>query len=300
MQGPDPTTQQDAQALKQELARLRTKLQHSDDRDIREALQMRIQQIQSELPQLEEKAKAAEAVVEVDAEPDAAPATPEQMVLADRLIQQARVEKIRKNVAKATELLREAAQIAPGSPVVLEALADDLVERRQLKQAVAVYKRACRLDPKNVGLEAKFAQTVLQADTLGSLDDQMRMNLSDSPFLTSEDSLARLPYATLLSAFFPGVGHMVLGRTTQGIAILSAWIVCCVWILFMVGDIAKLFAMAGGGATKPNLLVLVPMLIGAAIYLGTLASLKGMKGSVGPKNVERPRPPSEGSNLPFE
>ena len=148
------------------------------------------------------------------------PPSPEQMAKAEQLIIQARVKRFGGSVRGATDLLKQAAEIAPGSPTVLEALGDDLVERRQLVQARDVYRQASKLDPKNVGLERKFATTVSTVAMAGSIDDQLRRNLSDSPFANDSEATASLTAATFLSAFFPGLGHAVLGRR---VGYLSSW-----------------------------------------------------------------------------
>jgi len=287
--------------LKEELVRLRLKLQESTDRDIRSVLQLRIDQILGELPPetVAQAVTVQEEVPEVLQEPEAGvePPTPAQLEEADRLIRQSRVEKMRGNAAKATECLKQAAEAAPGSVAVLEALGDDLQERKQIKNAMAVYKKAFLLDPKNVGVEEKLARMALVMSSLGSVEDQMRRNLSDSPFLNESDAVARLPAATFLSALVPGVGHLVLGKTTQGFTILVAWILSLVWFLAHWFDFVKLLSMASNGREKPNMVVIVPLFLMAAIYLGTLNSLKGMRGTVHKKHVDHPRPPVD---LPFD
>jgi hypothetical protein len=277
------------QTLRAELARLRIKRTETKDKDIRAALDDRIQQLEAQIKPLK---------AEEDDEPDlpAEPPTPEQMAEAEQCIRQARVEKMRGNTRGAGDLMQRASEVAPGSPTVLEALGDDLVERKQYAKAKKAYQRAWKLDEKNVGLERKFATIVAQMDAMGSIDDQLRMNLSDSPFITEGDAIASAGAATLLSAIFPGLGHAVLGRRV-GYAIMATWILCLLWLFVMQEDLIGLFTMVGANRRPPNLVILIPLLIASAVYLGTLASLKSARKEITRKRVERPRPPVD---LPFE
>lgn len=280
---------------------MRLKHDESRDKDIRAVLQLRIAQILEELPPelaakplVPKKEEVAE--IEVQEEP-AEPPTPAQLAEADKLVIQARVEKMRGNAAKSTEYLKQAAAAAPGSKAVLEALGDDLAERKQFKAAMNAYQRAFRLDPKNVGVEEKLANVALTMGSLGSLEDQMRRNLSDSPFLTEADAYARLPAAVFLSALVPGVGHLVLGRTSQGLMILAGWVASLIWFLSHWFDFVKLISLTSGGREKPNLVVMAPLLLMVGIYIGTLNSLKSRKDVVRKVPAAHPKPPVD---LPFD
>lgn len=301
----DSALEKEGKKVLEELARLRVKLKNTTDRDIRAVLQMRIDQIEKELTPEQLKAEASRASLgivgpieeEEPDEPPAEPATPQQLQEADRLIGQARVEKMRGNAAKANELLQQAAKVAPGAPTVLESLGDSYMERKQIKAAIRTYRSALRLAPKNVGLEDKLAMAALGMASLGSFDDQMRMASIDSPFLTKGDAVARLPYAILLSAMIPGAGHMVLGQTAKGAAILATWVACLFWLFLKQKDVVEVTGMLMGKGTHGNLMVMAPVFIMFVTYLGCLASLKGMKDSASHNPIARPQPPV---NLPFD
>lgn len=290
------SSDQDPVAVKAEIKRLRAKLSEIQDRDIRLALQTRIQELEASLPP---EPAAAPAVPAATAEPEAPvePPTPQQLAEAENLIRQARVERMRNNRQKATELMKQAAGAAPGSAPVLEALGDDLLERGQVREARAAYEKAVKLDPKNVGLERKYAETVLRTTSTMSVEDQLRMNLSDSLFLSSQDQVASSTAATILSVLAPGLGHIVVGKTVTGIAILVAWLIDCGWLAVMSKDLYGLFGFALGKSTKPNLLVLVPIFIAFAIWIGTLKSLSVPRAAAARKRVPRPAPPVD---LPFD
>lgn len=236
-----------------------------------------------------------ESVVEIDLPEDAGPPTQDQLDAAEKLIQLARVEKMRGNKQQVRELLEKAAKAAPTSSSVLELLGDDFAERKQIGKALACYRRAAKHDPTNVSLERKIAMAALGFDGSGSLDRQMRTELG-AGIDDSAVPMASKNAALLISLFLPGLGHIVLGQLTKGWVTLAIWCVSLAWAILMGGDIAKLGSMVVGGRSQPNMVVLVPIFVMAILYFATLADFKGAK-TEARKPVERPRPPVD---LPFE
>jgi len=100
--------------IKAEIQRLKAKQSAVDDEDIRLALQGRIDALETQL-------KSAAKQEEQPESPELPKATPDQLTKADQLIRQARVEKMRNNSARALALMKEAAEVAPSAPAVLEA-----------------------------------------------------------------------------------------------------------------------------------------------------------------------------------
>jgi len=210
------------------------------------------------------------------------------MQQAERLIREARVEKMRGSAQKALEMVKSAAEIAPGSAIVQEALGDDLAERSRLGEARRAYRLAVRLDPSNVGVERKYAAIVATAGGLGSLDDQMRAALSDSFLPDASDSLASGPVAIMFSAIVPGLGQLVTGRKALGIGLLSVWMVCVVWLSVMHDDVPRLFINGGQGA---NRLVIAPAVIMMITWLTAVGSMATGVRSKSKRGVDRPLPP---------
>jgi hypothetical protein len=275
-----------------ELERLRAKQSTIDDEDIRLAIQARIDSLESQI-----KRQGQTVASEAEEEPPPT-TTPEQAREADQLIRQSKVEKMRKNSARALTLMKEAAAIAPGSPTVLEALADDLLERRQYKEAMNVFKRALLVDPRNIGLEKKLAHAALKQSGMGlTLDQQLRASLSDSPFITGGDAVASVNAARFLNALAPGVGHMVLGRFGTGLTILICYLFCVGWVVYMQKDVTAMVDMMRGRPAHPNLVVLIPLFFAIIIWMGTQAALGSGVRSQARTSVSRPQPPVD---LPFE
>lgn len=284
-----------------ELKRLEEKLKTIDDPDIRAVLVARIQQIYAELPPEPQKiaeAQVAESQVQdVPAEP-LLPPTQEQMEKAEALVRQAKVERMRGNRQAASDLLRQATEVAPTAPALLETLGDDAMERHNYKQARQAYERAMKVSSKNIALERKHAEAILKAESGLSVEDQLRLGLTGSPFISGEDMKASRKSATILNAFFPGLGQLALGQTTKGAILIALWVLCLVGIVLLRGDFTALMqtVFTGRSDQKPTLLVLLPIFLALVVYVGALADLKGTE-KEGIHKVDRPKPPV---NLPFE
>lgn len=270
---------------KAELARLKAKMATIQDRDIRAAIQERVDALAAQVVE-EEPAP-------VEPEPPTAPPpppTPVQAEQAERLVRQAMLEKQRGNKAAVTKLLQEAVEIAPGAPTTLEALGDDLAARSRAKEALDCYKRAIALDPKNVGLERKHAMLVFNVGSVGTIEDQLRANLSDSVFITRGDAVASYGVAKLLSYPFPGLGHVLLGRPVFGFSLLAAWVGCFVW-MGLAHAAQGPNSRVGSEVYVPAFLAVVVLIVGVATLGSDRAAARS---KVAPK---RPKPPVD---LPFD
>jgi tetratricopeptide (TPR) repeat protein len=299
----EPEESEEITKLRLELQKLEEKRAKTKDKNVIAVLDMRIMQIQPTLPPLpasKRPKKETEKAADEDLPLESIPLpTKEEAAKAEQLIRQSMLEKRRGNVVGATDLLKKAAEAAPGSSVVLEALGDDLLERKLSKQARQTYKRALQIDPKNVGLERKYAQTVLQSTTTMSVEDQLRYGMSDSLFITGEDNVAGLTAARMLNAIVPGVGQMVLGKTTKGVILFVAWaILVGMFALWNKDFLTLMFYIRGKGAA-PNPRVLVPMIGMAAVWIASMMDLSGGKSKAVARHskVERPKPPVD---LPFD
>lgn len=268
-----------------ELARLKAKMTAIDDREIRAVLQTRVDELTAQV----EAMKPVEPETPEEPLAPTPPPTPEQIDRSERLVRQAMLEKQRGNKAAVTKLLEEAVAVAPGAPATLEALGDDFAERGRVKEALDCYKRALAVDPKNVGIDRKHAMLVFRVGNAGSIEDQLRANLSESPFLNRDDAVASYPIAKMLSFFFPGLGHIVLGRPGLGFGLLGTWVACLVWI--------GVVQIAAGGQGKLNNGVWPPILIAVIVLVIAVATLGSDKAAARKSAPSRPRPPVD---LPFE
>jgi hypothetical protein len=292
--GDSAKSEETRSSAEEEIARLKDKRSASKDPDIIAALDVRIAQLEELHPP-----HATEVQSDPEPEPPLEPIqepTPEDIERAEALIRQSRVERMRGNRKAASDLLEQAAAVAPTSSTIAEALGDDLAERGQVAAALDKYAIALKHDSTNVGLERKYAEMVLRTKAAGSIEDQLRASLSDSLFLTSSDSVAGLSAARWLSAIVPGVGQLTLGRTAKGLWMLGGWVVCMALTVVFNRDLEQLIRFSAGGNAKPSLIVLLPVFIGFVIWIASLADLSGGK-TAGRQKIERPKPPVD---LPYE
>jgi TM2 domain-containing membrane protein YozV len=263
-----------------EIKRLQVELYGTDDALVQAAIEGRLAQLGARPNPIPEPSEPEE---ELPSPPSTA-----AMQQAERLIREARVEKMRGSAQKALELVKSAAEIAPGSAIVQEALGDDLAERSRLGEARRAYRLAVRLDPSNVGVERKYAAIVAKASGIGSIDDQLRAALSDSLLPDASDSLASGPVAVLFSAIVPGLGQLVTGKKGLGIGLLSVWMICVVWLSVMHDDVPRLFINGGEGA---NRLVIAPAVIMMITWLTAVGTMTTGVRSRARKSIDRPLPP---------
>ncbi|MCO5295423.1 MAG: hypothetical protein M9921_01055 [Fimbriimonadaceae bacterium] len=267
----------------------------------------RLRQLEAEMQRLKEALGAQEAASAPNPdEPESEEAETEQdpvkLAEAEDLVRRAMVAKRRGQKEEATSLFKAAEAVAPHAPAVLEALGDDLSERGQTKQAIAVYARAIKASPGNIGLERKHANLALRLSGALTVEEQLRSGLSEG----APDSVASAKVAVLLSVLIPGLGQMVTNRVGLGITMLALWIFGWVPAL-TVTDAAghRAFSnlpgmlMGRSGADVP-VLVLLGVGVAVLVHLSSIAEAsmhvpKGTKGRRQP--VDRPKPPVD---LPFE
>jgi len=177
-------------------------------------------------------------------------------------------------------------------------LGDDLVAQKRFKDAREAYRLGLKAEPKNVGLERKYAETVLKGGSAMSIDEQMRMNLSDSPFLNPDDQVASAKSATILNLFAPGLGQLVTGKTVTGLLILGTWLICVFFIFLMKADLQNMISSVfGKGGKSGSGMVLFPMMVALAVHIGALMNSASRAKAPARIHVDRPTPPV---NLPFD
>lgn len=280
--------------LRQKLAELQGRADRTDDEDVREALNREVLRINLLLSGHEFPEEPTEAPM------PASTASREQIERAESLIREARVERMRSNNAKADALMKKAAEAAPNSTEVFSALGDEMVERKQWSKARDLYQQALALKPKDPVLERKLGDLVLRLGPARTIEQQLQIGLSDSPFLTEADSVANAKTATAMSFFCPGLGHLVMGKTWQGVSMFVAWAAMIIWIVIRKDDLKELLFVAGigKGQGSGSMVVLIPIFVALVIHISAVASCASRAKRGGGKiKIDRPTPPM---NLPFE
>ncbi len=289
----------EAQERIKELQRLVTESQRkaakSKDEDIVEAhnlqmasLGLKISRIRRGLP--EDAPPEAEKEVEEDLEP-LPESTPAQLHEADMLVQRAALEKRRGNNQAAADLLKKAADTAPGASPVLEALGDDYMERRQYKAALDSYKKALRADPNNASADRKYAGLSSQGLATMSPEDFLRLGSADPLLIQKGEALGNPKLAVAFSAFIPGSGQLVMGQSKKGIAILCTFFGSA--ILFAI-----LSTLIKHDAKSIPSIAYFPLAIAVVTYFVSIADAAQTAKSVEKRAApSKPVPPV---NLPFE
>jgi len=225
--------------------------------------------------------------------------TPSQLLEADNLIKRSMLEKRRGNNAAASDLLRKAAEVAPGSPAVLEGLGDDMMERGNAKPAAETYAKALRIQPGNASIERKYAMAVAKSKGAVTLEEAMQMNLGDSPLNASDAANARI--AAILSFFIPGAGQVVMGDYVKGAVYFFSWLILLVWLSVAKDQWHDLVASIAGKKSSFNPLILVPIVGSLGIAIAAAFTCKPPRGpgatGGGKPKANHPAPPVD---LPFE
>lgn len=256
----------------------------------REAKRLR-EQLSSSPASDEASAPPQELPVEPDVETkpvDLGPPTREQLEKAERLIQFARLAKTRGQSGQANNYLHQAEEAAPNSPIVLEFVGDLFLEQKRFKDARAVYKRAFDLDPKNIGLERKWAMSIAATAPTG-----------DPMMLAEYETMASGKIAAVLSAIIPGLGQIVLGEFSKGIMIFVAWAGMILWLYLIPSGLKGIVAIFSQKASQQepfHPVVLVPIFIMFVIWISAMFDAKMTMGS-GRKPIDRPIPLDD---RPFE
>ena len=280
---PEPVPEQATEtaldpAIQAEVTRLRKELFATDDTVVQAAIEGRLAQLGA-LPN----------PVNDHASNEPLPPLPMRAELeaAEKLIREARVEKMRGSPQKALAMVKQAAEAAPGAAIVQEALGDDLADRSQLGEALKAYRMALRLDPSNVGVERKHAALVARTSGLGSVEDQLRASLSDSFLPDSSDAMAGGLASVLFTAILPGLGHILVGKIVFGAILLGSWIIGGIWLTIMKSEIPKIFARG----QQVNGMVFVPIAIMALTWLVAVQSMTSQTKRRSRRTVDRPLPP---------
>jgi len=217
-----------------------------------------------------------------------APPTPEQLTEAERLLQQASLARIRQQGSVAERFLKEAAEAAPGSAAVQAALGDELWRRSQFSKAREAYKMAHRIEPHNPAYETKWAESIV-----GSGGDPL------AQLSGLGDSYASAKSAGCLSMILPGLGQIVMGEKSKGIAMIVVYFVAWTWAVFTPNGLDGIPAAIGFRqevqVKEFNALVLLPLAVVAVTWLSAVLSLSSQMKVKSPRNIERPKPPGEGN-----
>ncbi len=238
------------------------------------------EELTSEAPIPSESEEESRAEVEEEILPD----DPDKIDQAERTLREANLARVRGQNSVADRLLREAADLAPNTASVLEAVGDNQVANNRFRDAKLTYARALKIDPNNKSVENKFGEMVLKVD------------LHIDPFAHAEtfDGYASPKIAVMLSVICPGLGQMAAERYTKGGIMIAIYAISWVLMALLPGGFKSVFGfMTGKSPFDPLGGVLLAIAVGDIIWsISDLSSLKNKA----PKKIERPLPPMDGFN----
>jgi tetratricopeptide (TPR) repeat protein len=227
-----------------------------------------------------------EPVTEVEVAP--VELTREQVEKAEKLLQRYHLEFTRGNQDIASQILKEAAEVAPGSSIVLEVMGDDAQARRRPQEALEFYKRAKLADPKNVSAERKHAELVFNTQARSA-------TVAASEF----EAVASSRSAAIFSVILPGLGHIVTGQVASGVGYLVVWLGCVIWTIAIPDGIRGLVSAMTGNSNPPfNALILLPILAGVVTWLIALTTINAHSKTLAKRigTGSSPKPPVD---LPY-
>jgi hypothetical protein len=188
----------------------------------------------------------------------------------------------------AERILKEAAEAAPGSAAVQAALGDELWQRSQYAKARDCYKLAHRLEPENPTYETKWAEAIV-----GSSGDPLSLTNGLA------ESYASAKTAGCLSMLLPGLGQLVIGESTKGIALMVVYVLAWVWAIFTPNGLSGFPALFGyareSNVKEFNFMVFLPLFVVVCTWIAAISSINVHAKRLEPKKVERPKPPGEGN-----
>ena len=161
------------------------------------------------------------------------------------MLRDAHLQRVRQQSGAAEVLCRQALELAPDDLMGREMLADLLLEKGRLDEALEIYRPLFAEQPQRAVLEEKIARIVLRKDD----DERERLTaqfMLDSP-RGARDQKRNLTLAVLLSLFCAGLGQMFNGQYVKGGILLGTWLLS----IFGWGDLFRLVLTISGLDTAP-------------------------------------------------
>ncbi len=220
--------------------------------------------------------------------------TDSQKEEADKLLQRYRLEKQRGNKDFAERYLTEAVQLAPGYTYVVECQADEALSNRKSEEAKRLYRLARKIDPKNHSADGKLADLVFRSEAAPA-----------AAMLKVQEVSASAKSAAIMTALLPGLGQLVTGQTVKGICIILLWVFLLIFSPAGIQSLTALATSKGDVHTGPLLAlgatfcVYIGALVDMSAYSKSTAAREALMG-LADKKKDRPKPPDESGNLPFE
>jgi tetratricopeptide (TPR) repeat protein len=130
----------------------------------------------------------------------------------DRLLREANVYRMRRQLEQAEEACRAVIELAPGDVGALEMLGDLLRERDKLTEAAEQYRRALEAAPGRPSVEKKYAEVALEQAERQRLRDLAQLALDQPELLRGSRRKLSVTTALLASLVWPGLGQFYVAE----------------------------------------------------------------------------------------
>ncbi len=200
---------------------------------------------------------------------------------AEALLREANLCRVRGDANRARDLLDEAEKLAPESSAVFEARGDYFAEQGMFRKATECFAMAMELNPNQVGLEKKHAESVYAQHT-GEWAVEQALS-GGGQYITANG-------ASLFSLFVPGLGQFLLGHVGRGVTLFL--IVALSWVIALLipNGLSEIGQLFGKGGSNFNALVLLPLFLAVAAHIGAIADAGALAKRNKFEKVDRPAP----------
>lgn len=154
---------------------------------------------------------------------------PRKQAEFDRLINLARINRMRGEYLQADDLVRQALEVLPGNLDARELAADLLYARGQWPEAADAYRSIFTQDPSRTAAEEKYAKVLLQIAE-GKRQKDLLQEMLEHP--EAHQMPKRSPAVAAVLSGIPGLGHVYCGEFIKAAVILG--ITAVSWLLFLV------------------------------------------------------------------
>lgn len=171
--------------------------------------------------------------------------TEQEIRESELLVRRAVVELNRGNIQFAERYLAEAQAITPNTSLILETKGDIVAAAGKRLEAIEFYKKAMKVDPKNLSAERKHANAVFATQA---------SSITLSTIVP--EPVASRKWAVISTFMVPGSGQIITGAYAKGAGFLIAWLIGIITLglnmeavsRFARGDLSLLGGPVGIGA----------------------------------------------------
>jgi hypothetical protein len=195
--------------------------------------------------------------------------------------QKGELNRARRELRSAAETLAAQEKRPNGvGPSHVAELARALIELDEAEAAKAAADWGRERFPGDLMVNDAYGEAVLAEK--GALPDGAEATMAD---------YAGAKSAVLLSAFLPGLGHLILDRRTSAAMFSIGWIISVVATFLIPDGLSGLGSVLRGASAPFNAVVLLPLASAVGLHLCAVGDATRLANQRQPKKIERIAPP---------